>query len=92
MEAVAFFLKGFQRVDIAGDTYRNASINAGERENRGRSDKVIIKSTKSKVPKAFQAFLRNGENRNRKIANISHLFFKRGQLCTSESIGSNNCG
>ena len=53
MEAVAFFLKGFQRVDIAGDTYRNASINAGERENRGRSDKVIIKSTKSKVPKAF---------------------------------------
>ena len=42
------FPKGSQRVDIVADTYRNVSIKAGEREIRGRSDKVIIKSTKSK--------------------------------------------
>ena len=39
--------KGFQRVDIVTDTYRNVSIKTGERKIRGRSDKVIIKSTKS---------------------------------------------
>ena len=59
------FPKGFQRVDIVADTYRNVSIKAGEREIRRRNDKVIIKSTNSKVPKDFQAFLRKGENKNR---------------------------
>ena len=58
------FPKGFQRVDIVADTYRNVSIKAGEREIRGRSDKVIIKSTIFQVPKDCQAFLQNGENKN----------------------------
>ena len=61
------FPKGFQRVDIVADTYRKVSIKAGERKIRGRSNKVIIKSTKFKVPKYFQAFLRNGGNKNRFI-------------------------
>ena len=61
------FSKGFQRVDIVADTYKNVSIKAGERESRGRSDKVNIKSTKSMVPKDFQVFLRNGENKNKHI-------------------------
>ena len=51
------FPKGFQRVDTVADTYRNVSIKAGEREIRGRSDKVIIKSTIFQVPKDCQAFL-----------------------------------
>ena len=51
-------------MDIVVGTYRNVSIKVGEKESRGRSDKVIIKSTKSKIPKEFQAFLRNGENKN----------------------------
>ena len=42
-------------MDIVADTYRNVSVKAGERESRGRSAKFIIKSTKSKVPKDFQA-------------------------------------
>ena len=55
-------------MDIVAGTYRNDSIKAKrEREICGRSDKVIIKSTRSKVPKNFQAFLRNGENKNRLI-------------------------
>ena len=56
---------GFQRIDIVADTYRTVSIKAGERESRGCGDKVITKSTKSKLPKDFQAFLRNSENKNR---------------------------
>ena len=50
------FPKGFQRVDTVADTYRNVSIKAGEREIRGRIDKIIIKSTKSKVAKIFKLF------------------------------------
>ena len=61
------FPKEFQRVDIVADTYRNVLIKAGEKESRGRSDKVIIKSTKSKVSKDFQDFLGNGENKNKLI-------------------------
>ena len=54
-------------MEIVADIYRNVSIKAKEREIRGGSDKVIIKSTISKVPKDFQAFLRNSENKNRFI-------------------------
>ena len=50
------FLKGFQRVDLVADTYKNVSIKAGERKIRGRIDKIIIKSTRSKVPKIFKLF------------------------------------
>ena len=39
-------------MDIVADTYRNVC-----------SDKVIVKLTKSKVAKDFQAFLRNGQNK-----------------------------
>ena len=61
------FPKRFQRVDIVADTYRNVSSKAGEREIRGRSDKVVIKLAKSKVPKDFQSFLRNSVKKNRLI-------------------------
>ena len=47
---------GFQRVDLVADTYKNISIKAGEREIRGRIDKIIIKSTKYKVAKIFKLF------------------------------------
>ena len=49
------FPKGFQRVDLVADTYKNVSIKAGESEIRGWIDK-IIKLTKSKVPKIFKPF------------------------------------
>ena len=43
-------------MDLVADTYKNVSIKAGEREIRGRIDKIIIKSTKSKLPKIFKLF------------------------------------
>ena len=47
-------------MDIVANTEQ-----AGERESCGCSDEDIIKSTKSKAPKDFKAFLRNGENKNK---------------------------
>ena len=65
MEAVVFFSGGISEWILQLTLNRNVSIKAGEREIRRRNDKVIIKSTNSKVPKDFQAFLRKGENKNR---------------------------
>ena len=45
------------------DTYKDSSIKSVVRDSRGCSEKVIIKSVKSKVPRDFLYFLRNGENK-----------------------------
>ena len=34
----------YNRIDIVADTYRNFSIKSGEREKRGSSSKILIKS------------------------------------------------
>ena len=47
---VGTFPKGYQRVDIVANTYRELSIKDGEGESRGSSMKVIISSEKSKIP------------------------------------------
>ena len=62
-------------MDIVTDTYRSVSVKAGERESRGRSDEVIIKSTKSKVLKYFQVSLRNNENKSRLIDLLCEIIF-----------------
>ena len=43
------------------------SIKSGEREKRGSSLKMIIKSKKSRLPRDFNAFLRSGDNKARMI-------------------------
>ena len=53
----------YHRIDIVADSYLKNSIKSSERKNRGNSTKVMIKSKKSKVPREFQEFLRNGENK-----------------------------
>eukprot|EP00794_Sanderia_malayensis_P014842 gene14842-biopygen11931 len=58
---------GFFRVDIVADTYRPISLKAGERNKRGSSEKIIIKSPKSKIPRNFSEFLKNGKNKQRLI-------------------------
>ena len=50
---------------FACDTYKDASIKGTERENRGCSDKLLIRSSKMKIPKDFQMFLNNGKNKER---------------------------
>ena len=63
--------KKFDRVDIVADTYREKSIKCGEITKRGSSSKVIIGSCKSKVPRDFASFMKNGENKTRFIEIIS---------------------
>ena len=61
------FPKTYHRVDIVADTYESASIKGGEREKRGCSNKIIVESAKSKIPRNFKSFLKNGENKTRLI-------------------------
>ncbi|KAG1711251.1 hypothetical protein GQR58_002553 [Nymphon striatum] len=65
--------KGCKRLDIVADTYRKNSIKGGERNARGSSQKVIIASSKSRLPRDFSAFMRNGENKTRLIEIISEV-------------------
>jgi len=65
--------KGFKRVDIVADTYRENSIKGGERNTRGSTQKVLIASPKSSLPRDFSAFMRNGENKTRLIEVISEV-------------------
>ena len=45
--------------------YEESSIKRSERENRGVSDELILRSGKMKIPKDFQNFLNNGRNKER---------------------------
>ena len=67
MEADVFFSEGISKSGYCSWHLQKCFNYDRRKGNCGRSDKVIIKSTKSKVPKDFRAFLRNGVNKNRLI-------------------------
>ena len=48
------------------------SIKSTERLRRGTSDPILIKGPSSKIPRNFQMFLTNDENKKRLIALICH--------------------
>ena len=52
-------------VYVACDTYPELSIKNAERKNRGESDKIPLKSSNIKIPRDFQRFLDNGNNKTR---------------------------
>ena len=56
--------KGYERVDLVADTYRLVSMKIAERNKRGSSSKVSIKSAKSKIPRDFSSFMQNNENKS----------------------------
>ena len=62
---------GYRRVDLIADTYRENSLKANERDSRGLSNKVILASSSSKIPRNFNDFLKNGENETRLIELIN---------------------
>ena len=59
--------KKYNRVDIVADCYRDISIKTAEREKRGNSSKVYVRSVKSKVPRDITTFLSNSENKTQLI-------------------------
>ena len=63
---------GYKRVDIAGNTYQEFSMKNIERENRGESSVVLVNSLHSQIPRDFQSFLLNSDNKARMMELISH--------------------
>ena len=89
--------KGYRRVDIIADTYRDHSIKAGERKKRGSSSKVIIGSIKSKLPPDLSNFMLNNDNKSTLIEMIFEYIMvnkeKALQILCAEQIflsGDNN--
>ncbi len=56
---------GCYRVDIVADTYQDQSIKSAERQKRGSAERILIQSARSKMPRNFSDFLKNGENKLR---------------------------
>ena len=54
---VSHLPKGYRRVDIIADTYREKSLKNNGRDSRGVSNKVIIRSPSSRIPRNFTEFL-----------------------------------
>ena len=73
--------KGYLRVDLVADTYRKASIKTAEKNKRGMTSKVTIKSGKSKIPRNFKAFMMNGENKSRLIDIIFDFIINNKTRC-----------
>ena len=55
------------QLDIVTDSYQSNFIKMPERQTRGLSSKIRIKSSKSRVPGNFAKFLLNGENKERLV-------------------------
>ena len=56
---------GYSRIDIVCDTYQEKSLKSYERNKRGVSSKIIVRSHKSKIPRHFKGFLKSGDNKTR---------------------------
>ena len=56
---------GYSRIDIVCDTHQEKSLKSYERNKRGVSSKIIVRSHKSKIPRDFKGFLKNGDNKTR---------------------------
>ena len=60
------------------DSYIENSIKEAERTRRGTAQKIIVQLMKSKVPRNFNAFLCNSENKTHSISLIREVLIKRG--------------
>ena len=65
---------GYNRVDLVADTYRPVSIKMQDRDGRGRANRTIINSVKSRTTCDFKVFLSNGENKSKSVTLIFEYF------------------
>ena len=56
---------GYSRIDIVFDAYQEKSLKSYERNKRCVSSKIIVQSHKSKIPRDFKGFLKNGDDKTR---------------------------
>ena len=76
--------KNYKPIDIVADTYRENSLKNNERNLRGISDKVMISSSSSKIPRNFTDFLKNGDNKTRLIELIKDELVKNSKEILSK--------
>ena len=87
-------------VYFVSDTYFERSIKAAERNNRGSSDRLFVRSSKMHIPSDFQKFLNNDNNKERLFEIIEEtlrthnntstdrkIYFARGNTCKLLSRG-----
>ena len=80
--------KGFERIDIVADCYREYSIKSAERSKRGTSAKILINSVKCKVPRDSNKFFSNNENKSRLIS-LTFSFIKENNLKSLQMLKCN---
>ena len=73
-------------------TYFEKSIKAAERNNRGSSDRLVVRSSKMRIPSDFQKFLDNNNNKERLLSHNNSsidrkIHFARGSTCKLLSRG-----
>ena len=69
--------KSYDRIDIVADTYRLTSLKNPECTRHGATEKVLVQSAKSRLPRNFNDFLKNGENKTCLIEIIEGVIIKR---------------
>ena len=69
--------KSYDRIDIVADTYRPNSSKNPERTRPGTTEKVLVQSAKSRLPRNFNDFLKNEDNKTRLIEIIEAVIIKR---------------
>ena len=74
MLAVSYSLIG-----TVSDTYQKISLKDQEGEKWGVFEKVLIVSVKSKIPRNFLSFLKNGDNKTRLIELIKDYAVEHSQ-------------
>ena len=88
---------GYNRVDIVADMYRPVSIKMQERDGRRRSNRIIIKSVKSRIPCDFKEFLQmvktnqGKQNKHFVIKKAKVLNNLRATKLVLLEEGKNNC-
>ena len=73
---------GCRSMHIIAGTYRETSIKSSEREKRGSSSKIFIKTVSTMVPRKFHEFLQIGCNKTRLI----ELLFEYLQINKDEPL------
>ena len=76
--------KNYKRIDILADTDRGNSLKINERNLSGISDKVMISSSSSKMPRNVTDFLKNGDNKSRLIELIKDELVKSSKESLSK--------
>ena len=56
--------KGYKRIDIVADTYRDFRIKSRERLKRAATAKLLIKSVQCKIPRNVNKFFSNNDNKS----------------------------